>query len=432
MPSRRRKLIPLADRGPLRVMFITTSMPVGGAETLLVSLVRRMDRERFAPSLCCLKSLGTLGETLVDEIPTFHDLIHGKYDFGVALRLARRLRHERIDAVVTVGAGDKMFWGRIAARLAGVPVVCCALHSTGWPDAVTRANRLRWLTRWTDAFIAVAEPHGRHLVDFEGFPADKVHVIPNGIDVDVYRRVGQVQAAHRMLGIDPAVPLVGIVAALRPEKNHELFLQAAARVRERIPSAQFLVIGDGPERDRLEKLADELELFAAVHFLGNRTDVPELLAALNVFVLTSRMEANPVSILEAMASGKPVVAPRVGSIAESVIDSKTGFLTDPGDLDQVVDRVVELLSDRALARRMGQGGARPSPTVARSRRWSADTNACSVSCTKQRSIAGAGSHRPPPASRPSPARGCRHRTIVTRGQMDLFSARCVPKPATGY
>ncbi len=218
MLCRRRTLMPLADRGPLRVMFITTSMPVGGAETLLVNLVRRLDRDRFAPSLCCLKAPGPLGETLADEIPTFHGLIHGKYDLGVAFRLAHFLRRQRCDAVVTVGAGDKMFWGRIAARLAGVPVVCCALHSTGWPDAVTRANRLRLLTRWTDAFIAVAAAHGRHLVEVEGFPANKVRVIPNGIDVGAFQCDGHGEAARRNLGIDARAPLVGIVAALRPKK----------------------------------------------------------------------------------------------------------------------------------------------------------------------------------------------------------------------
>ena len=137
----RRDLKPLEDRGPLRVMFLVTSLPVGGAETLLVNLVRRMDPDHFAPSICCLKELGPLGEELATETRVYSRLIHGKYDLGVVRRLARLLRRQRIDAVVTVGAGDKMFWGRIAARLAGVPVICSALHSTGWPDTIGRLNR---------------------------------------------------------------------------------------------------------------------------------------------------------------------------------------------------------------------------------------------------------------------------------------------------
>jgi glycosyltransferase involved in cell wall biosynthesis len=348
--------MPLADRGPLRVMFLATSLPVGGAETLLVNLVRRFDRERFRPSVCCLKSRGVLGETLAAEIPVFQGLIRNKYDLAVVPRLARLFRAQRIDALVTVGAGDKMFWGRIAARLAGLPVVCCALHSTGWPDVVGRLNRSRLLARWTDAFIGVAASHARHLYEVEGFPVEKVRIVHNGVDVARFRPEHDAVAIRNALAIDPDAPLVGIVAALRPEKNHALFLRAAARVRRRVPAARFLVIGDGPERARLEKLAAALDLAGAVRFLGNREDVPELLAALDVFVLTSHVEANPVSIIEAMACGRPVVAPRVGSIGEVVLDGQSGYLIAVGNEGAVVNRVIELVTARPLAERFGRRG----------------------------------------------------------------------------
>jgi len=356
MMTSRRDLKPLEDRGPLRVMFLVTSLPVGGAETLLVNLVRRMDSDHFAPSICCLKELGPLGEELAAETRVYSKLIHGKYDLGVVRRLARLMRRQRVDAVVTVGAGDKMFWGRIAARFAGVPVICAALHSTGWPDTIGRLNRLRLLTRWTDAFIGVADAHARHLVEVEHFPAGKVCVIPNGVDVGRFRPSAAGVRVRRTLGIDAQAPVAAIVAALRPEKNHEQFLRVAAEVRKRLPSARFLIVGDGPQRPMLEQLASDLDLGDAVLFLGSRNDIPDLLAASDVFVLTSRMEANPVSILEAMASGKPVVAPRVGSIGESVIDGVTGYLTRPGDDAEVVDRVTELLADRPLAERLGAAG----------------------------------------------------------------------------
>ncbi len=139
---------------PLRTLFVITSMPVGGAEVLLDNLIRRFDRQRIAPELCCLKELGPLGEELAGEFPVHANLIGGKLDIAVLWRLVRLMRRRKIDAVVTVGAGDKMFWGRLAAKLAGVPVICSALHSTGWPDGVGRLNR--WLTPITDGFIGVA------------------------------------------------------------------------------------------------------------------------------------------------------------------------------------------------------------------------------------------------------------------------------------
>jgi glycosyltransferase involved in cell wall biosynthesis len=343
----------LDDRGPLRVMFVITSMPVGGAEMLLVELIRRLDRTRFLPELCCLKELGPLGEELSLEIPAHHRLLTRKTDAGVLWRLARLMRR-RIDAVVTVGAGDKMFWGRLAARLAGVPVIASALHSTGWPDRVQFANRL--LAPITDAFVAVAEPHGRYLAAHEGCPAAKIRVIPNGVDTERFRRQPPNEALRREFNLAAGSPVAGIVAALRPEKNHELFLRAAAGVLQALPNARFLIVGDGPERSALEALARELFIAWAVRFVGTRSDVPEVLSLIDVLALSSHVEANPVSILEAMAAEKPVVATKVGSVDQSVLDGRTGCLVAPGSEEELCGRLIELLADRPRAAAFGRAG----------------------------------------------------------------------------
>jgi len=351
----RRKLTPLEDRGPLRVMFVITCMPVGGAETLLVELIRRLNRDHFVPELCCLKYRGPLGDAIAQQVPTWTGLLAHKFDFAVLGRLRRLLRRRRIDAVVTVGTGgDKMFWGRLAAWLEGVPVICSWLHSTGLPDHVELPNRL--LAPVTDAFVGVAEPHGRYLAEHEGCPASKVRVIPNGVDTQRFRPRWPNEALRESLGLSKAAPVVGIVAALRPEKRHDRFLQCAVRILGQIPAARFLIVGDGPDRRRLESLAADLGLVQSVHFLGSRDDVPELLALFDVMLLTSEMEANPVSILEAMAAEKPGVAPAVGSIGETVINGKTGVLFVPGDVDAASAAVVELLGDRNRAAAMGRAG----------------------------------------------------------------------------
>lgn len=349
------RLIPLEDRGPLRVMFVITCMPVGGAETLLVELIRRMDRSRMSPELCCLKYLGPLGEVLAQEVPTSSGLLAHKYDFAVLGRLKRLLRQRRVDAVVTVGTGgDKMFWGRLAAWLGGVPVICSSLHSTGLPDHVEWPNRL--LAPITDAFIAVAEPHGRYLSRHEGCPARKVRVIPNGVDPERFHPRWPNAELRGAIGVPDGVPVVGIVAALRPEKRHDVFLEAAALVRSAVGQCGFLVVGDGPERERLEALARQRGLDGAVHFLGTRDDVPEVLALMDVVLLTSQMEANPVSILEAMASEKPVVATRVGSVPETVRHGVTGMLVPPGDAGEIAAATVELLAQPDRAAAMGRAG----------------------------------------------------------------------------
>ncbi len=343
------------DQRPLRTAFCLTSMPVGGAETLLVQLVRSFKRELIQPSIVCLKEKGILGEAIASEVSVSSHWIRHKWDVGVARRLAKHFRSEKIDAVVTVGAGDKMFWGRIAARMAGVPVVCCALHSTGWPDGVGRLNRC--LTMITDAFIGVAPAHGRFLVDFEKFPKSKVFVIPNGIDTDRFTACPITRDEVRSeLGIPWDAPVLGIVAALRPEKNHALFVQIATALSGRIPDARFIIVGDGPERPSIERHIRDLGLQSRIHLLGNRKDIHRILTSMDVFALTSLNEANPVSILEALSCEIPVVASRVGSISESVLEGITGFTIDPSDCDGFVNRIYQLLCEPSLAKRIGEQG----------------------------------------------------------------------------
>lgn len=352
-----RSIPPRSQSGPLRCVFIITSMPVGGAETLLVNMMRRMDTNVIRPQVICLKEPGPLGEQIASEFPVHSNLIGGKFDFAVLSRLVKLLHRVRADMVVTVGAGDKMFWGRLAAHVAGVPVIASALHSTGWPDGVGRLNRM--LTGMTDAFIGVADSHGEFLHDFERFPKDKIHVIRNGVDTDRFAPSSDARDdVRRELGLEPDTPLVGIVAALRNEKNHGMLVRAAAKMRGRHPDAHWIIVGDGPERAGIESLAGELGIADRIHLLGTRHDTPRLVAALDIFALCSLNEASPVSILEALACEVPVVATNVGSISESIRPGETGCLIESQDTDALVARVSELLGDSSLRMSMGTAGRR--------------------------------------------------------------------------
>ena len=209
----------------------------------------------------------------------------------------------------------------------------------------------------TDAFIAVAESHGRFLVDFERFPKSKVVVIPNGVDTRRFHPDPSAPLDVRQeLSMGSDAPLIGIVAALRHEKNHALFVQAALKVTDKLPNAQFIIVGDGPERTKIESLIASLNLAQNVKLLGTRSDTPRLLAAMNVFALTSHNEASPVSILEALSCGVPVISTRVGSVSESVHDQWNGFIVEPGDVDSVANRIVYLLRNRSTAELMGRNG----------------------------------------------------------------------------
>lgn len=352
------QLTPIAEsfrQSPLRTAFVITSMPVGGAETLLVNLIRRLDLTRFEPEVICLKEPGPLGDELSREVPVHSSVGGFKWDVRVLSRLTKLMSKRSYDAVITVGSGDKMFWGRLAARLAHVPVICSALHSTGWPDGVGVLNRC--LTCITDGFIAVANNHAEFLIKQEKFPRARVFMIPNGVDTDRFRPNHTMRGRLRdELHVPATTPLVGIVAAFRPEKNHRQFVEAAKEILRNHPETHFVVVGDGPLRPMIQAHIAELGIAGRFHLLGTRNDTERILAGLDIFALTSKNEANPVSILEALSSGIPVVSPDVGSVRETVLSERTGLLTIPESYEQTADAIGRLLGNPTWARELGMRG----------------------------------------------------------------------------
>lgn len=345
----------MSREAPLKLKFVITSLPVGGAETLLLNLVDRLDRRVIEPEVVCLKEPGKLGPEFSKLTIVHSNLLNSKWDLRVMPRLQRLFKHT--DAVITVGAGDKMFWGRLAARLAGVPVICSALHSTGWPDGVGRLNRM--LTPITDGFIAVAKQHAEHLARYEKFPPSRVFFIPNGVDCERFVQDASARdSVRRELSIPADAPVVGIVAALREEKNHLQFIEAASEVLMTVPDAHFVVVGDGPMRDQTQEAIAHFGIENHVHLLGNRSDTPRLLAAMDAFCLTSKNEANPVSIMEALACRVPVVAPAVGSVDETVKDGETGFLTTPLSAQATAAALTRILTSQSLQQKLGSAGRR--------------------------------------------------------------------------
>jgi glycosyltransferase involved in cell wall biosynthesis len=339
---------------PIRVMIVNTSLVIGGAEKCALQLATSLDREVFAPQICCLKEAGPLARSLPHDVPCHCDVLNHKYDVRILSRLTRLFREESPHVVLTVGAGDKMFWGRLAAARARVPVIASALHSTGWPDSIGFLNRR--LNPLNDAFVALSKSHARHLVRKEHLSESRVHIVPNGVDTDSFSPRPAREDLRHELRLGSEAPVIGIVARLGVEKNHDMLFNAAGGILQKCPAARFLIVGDGPERSRLEGLARQLGIAEAVRFLGARRDVADLYNLMDVCVLTSRMEALPLCILEALASGVPVVATNVGSVPELIAHARHGFLVEPSDKRRLAAYVVDLLKDPAKRREMGAAG----------------------------------------------------------------------------
>ncbi len=347
-----------APSQPVPVLFVLTDLRVGGMERKVAEIVQKIDPARVRPVVACLKEPGALApEVEAAGVPLYSGLLKRKTDFGVLWRLRKIIKEEGVQVVCTIGdGGDRMFWGRLAGKLSGVKGLVSTLHSTRNPHGgsiIDRPNR--WLAGITDAFVAVAQGAARYLVEEEGFPRDKVVVIYNGVDLDRYTGAGRAEA-RAALDLPPDAPVVSHVAAFRIEKAHDVLLRAAELVVKEVPETRFLMVGDGPVRPEIEQKRAEMGLDQAVWTLGRRSDIPEILAAADLSVLCSyaMVETFPNSVLEAMASRRPVVCTDVGSIDEQVVEGVNGFLIAEGDHEALADRILRLVKDPARARQMGQ------------------------------------------------------------------------------
>ncbi|MFZ1058678.1 MAG: glycosyltransferase family 4 protein [Candidatus Rokuibacteriota bacterium] len=281
-------------------------------------------------------------------------------DLKALVALYRLIRTER-PQIVDTHTAKAGFLGRLAAHLAGVPVVIHTYHGHvlhGYYGPLkTRLLRCmeRVLARMTDRIIAVSEQVKRDLVAYGVANPEKITVMPLGFELKPLLESARYRGGlRRELGLSNGAPLVGIVGRVFPIKNHRLFLDAAARVAAEEKAARFVIVGDGVLRQKMEEHASALGIADRVIFTGWRRDLPRIYADLDVLVVSSDNEGTPVSAIEAMASGCPVVATRVGGLPDLIEEGETGYLVPPGDALALAGAIQRLLRDREAACRMGQ------------------------------------------------------------------------------
>jgi glycosyltransferase involved in cell wall biosynthesis len=341
-----------------RLAFVQAWLTIGGAERLVQALADKMDRTRIEPSIVNFYSPGTIGEQMIASgWKMTNHLASSKFDPRAGGRLARTLAEGRTDVVYVYDSALPMFWMGLQRRHHPRPRVVQGFHSTGkLGHPVQHFLARRAAIPVADAFVALSETHRAFLSNELGVPESRFEVIRSGVDLARFDTSTPRAAARRAAGLPEDGPLVGIVAALRPEKNHALFLAAAAKVRSEIPSAHFVIAGDGPARDEVRRLCEDSGLGASLLVLGARQDIPALYRALDVAVLSSHpiVETLPVTLIEAAACGTPAVATAVGSVADVVAEGETGHVVPVGDAAALAGRIVALLRDDAVRGRMGR------------------------------------------------------------------------------
>lgn len=344
----------MSEDARLRLAFCVTELDPGGAERALVELVTRLDRTRFAPRVYCLSGRGALVDRLEGAgIETVLLRARSRGDVGVVRRLKNELVRQRPHVLQTW-----LFHANLAGRLAGwwggVPVIVSGIRvaerRSKWPLRLDR-----WTQRLVDAHVCVSESVCEFSERVAGLDQRKLRVIANGVEASRFAEAPPWDGGT--LGIPPHSPVIVAAGRLDRQKGFDLLLQAIASGGRFPRDPHWVVVGEGPERNNLERQIVDLGLEGSVHLLGWRTDLPGILRGATGFVLSSRWEGMPNVVLEAMAAGLPVVATGVEGVRELVIEPETGWIVPPEDAGALTAALRELLADPAGGIRRGLAGA---------------------------------------------------------------------------
>ena len=331
----------------------------GGAERLALDIATRLDRSRFRSTLCVSRFAAdtTRADTELELLGRVREAKVGFLALGRRHRadawpwrhLARYIEDQRVTVLHSHMFGSNV-WGTVVGRLARVPVLVAHEHS--WSFAGEPLRRLldrEVIARFSDAFVAVSRADRRAMIEVEHIPPERIRFIPNGI---APRAPTPGRDLRAELGIGPG-PLLGAVGSLRPEKRYEVLIEATARLVERHPTLRLLIAGGGDERPRLQALIERLGLREIVLLLGRRSDVPDILATLDVAVGASEREGSPLAIMEYMEAQLPIVATRVGGVPDLIEDGVHGLLVAPGDPVAMAEGIERLLNDPTRAQNLG-------------------------------------------------------------------------------
>jgi glycosyltransferase involved in cell wall biosynthesis len=346
----------------IRVAQIITGLVFGGGGQVMWTIARKIDRTRFDMDIYCVIGGGDLAAD-IERMGFKIKILEGAYDhrrlvpysMSKTLELVGDLRRGRYDIVHThLYQADVI--GRVAAAMAGVPTVVKSLHNMGtWK---TSRHRMvdRLLSGRTAKVICCSAYQREAAIRQENLSEDDVVTIYHGVDLERFNPLKDRTAVAKMVGLDPALRTVGTVGRMIDVKGQIHFLEAIPSVLAQHPNTQFVIVGDGPLRERLFDAVKDKPYRDRVSFLGLRGDIPELLGLMDVFVFPSLSEGLGIAVLEAMAARLPVVASEIRPLSELIIPGQSGFLVKPRDHVELAGAVNRLLADEPLRREMGDRG----------------------------------------------------------------------------
>ncbi|MDI6839376.1 MAG: glycosyltransferase family 4 protein [bacterium] len=346
-----------------KILYIITRLDKGGAaQSTLLKVKGLQDKYDITLATGSVKDIDILGINVV-VIPSLVRNISPIKDFICVFELYKLIRRGRFD-IVDTHSSKAGFLGRVAAKLAGCPIIIHKPHGHVFYGYFSKSITLifilleRFSAKFTNKIICLTPAETKDYLSLKiSGDIDKFVTVHSGVELDPFINVKvDKKAKKEEFGLNLNSPVIICNARLVPVKGHRYLIEAAKKVVETIPDTKFLIVGDGPLRKKLERMVCKLGLTETVLFLGDRADIPELLAISDIFVLASLNEGMGRVIIEAMASGLPVVATNVGGIPTVVVDGVTGILIPSKDSESLSQAILHLLKDKELASNMGKNG----------------------------------------------------------------------------
>ncbi len=334
---------------PVTVAHVIWSLGLGGAEQVVLGLVRNMDRVHYQPIVICLDDKGPFASGAEEAcVPVLELKKKRGLDLLLPFRLASLLREHNVKLVHTHLFNGHL-WGRLAALIAGLPVVSTEHGMDHWRTPFHHALDVV-LTLKNSCVVFVSDEARRFYRARVPALKNRDRVIFNGIETARFSGRASRDKVRAELGFKPGAWVVGTAGRFVPEKRHDIFFAALKSLRARGLDAKGLVIGGGPLQSAVERTVRDLELTEHVVLTGVRQDLPDLYPAMDVFMLSSDREGLPITILEAMSAGIPVVSTNVGGIHSCVRPGETGWLVPAGDAEALALAALEAYSDASQSR----------------------------------------------------------------------------------
>jgi len=339
----------------VKVLQLISSGGYYGAENMLLNLCASQQKAGCQNSLMIFYNVHAPNVELYERARRGGlsvRMVHcqGRADWRAVRQIEECIQEDGIELLHTHGYKADLY-GYVAARRSGKPIVATCHNWVGGTAALGIYNHLdRMALKRFQGLAAVSDSVAQRLLA-SGVPARKIRTIANGIDVQTFERARPLQ----VFNFDGS-KVVGMVARLDLQKGFEYLLRASSELRSAFPGLKVVIVGEGPDRNEIEDMIHRLGLQSNVILAGQRSDMPGIYAAMDVFVLPSLNEGLPMTILEAMAASRPVIATRVGAIPKVIQDGETGLLVDPGDMNGLRDALARLLTDSDFCCRLGTAG----------------------------------------------------------------------------